>query len=441
MAYTTDMTTGDELKHILNFALPMLAGNLFQQLYNIVDSVIVGRHLGYLALASVGTTGSITYLFYTLCIGLSTASGILIAQRFGAKEYDDVKRYITNSAYAIGTFGILLSIVSVLMTPFLLTMLNTPSSVFDTAVGYMRISCAGTISVAVYNWIGSVMRSLGDAKTPLYFLIFASILNAILDILFVVILNMGVNGAAWATVIAQTFSAIGSICFAFLKNPMFKLTKETMKYNHQAIILCIRMGIPIALQNAFVSISMIYLQRTANSFGDTVMASYTATMRVEQIIQQPFSSLSTAVSSFSGQNIGAGKKERIKTCYRQSMKLAIEFSIIMLIVFLLFSKNVVSIFVKEPEVIAIGGIALKVSACFYIFLGTIHVTRGLLNGIGDVKFALMNGIAEVVGRIGFASILVHIPFIGYMAVWGTTCLTWVLTAIMSVIRYIQKNIN
>ena len=216
---------------------------------------------------------------------------------------------------------------------------------------------------------------------------------------------------------------------------MFRLTGESWIFHKKAAFLCVRMGIPIALQNALVSVSMIYLQKTANSFGDTVMAAYTATMRVEQLIQQPFSSLSAAVASFTGQNVGAGERERIRICYRQSMKLAACFAIIMLVVFLLFSRNIIGIFVTEPEVFDIGGTALKFSAFFYIFLGTIHVTRGFLNGAGDVNFALINGIAEVVGRIGFASILVHISSVGYMAVWGTTCLTWLLTAVMSIIRY------
>ncbi len=435
MTYTTDMTKGSELGHILRFALPMLAGNLLQQLYNIVDSIIVGRYLGYQALAAVGATGSITFLFYNLCIGLSTAVGILVAQRFGEKNYADVKRYIANSAYVTGIFGIALSVLSALATPLLLTMLNTPQSVFDAAVGYMRISCAGTIAVAAYNWIGSIMRALGDAKTPLLFLIVASILNVVLDLLFVVVFDMNVNGAAWATITAQAVSAVGCIVFAFLKNPMFRLTGESWIFHKKAAFLCVRMGIPIALQNALVSVSMIYLQKTANSFGDTVMAAYTATMRVEQLIQQPFSSLSAAVASFTGQNVGAGERERIRICYRQSMKLAACFAIIMLVVFLLFSRNIIGIFVTEPEVFDIGGTALKFSAFFYIFLGTIHVTRGFLNGAGDVNFALINGIAEVVGRIGFASILVHISSVGYMAVWGTTCLTWLLTAVMSIIRY------
>lgn len=437
MKYTTDMTKGGELGHILRFALPMLAGNLFQQLYNIVDSVIVGKHLGYKALASVGATGSITYLFYTFCIGLAAASGILIAQRFGAKKYDDVKRFIANSAYVTLALGVVLSAAGVIAAPFLLRMLHTPQTVFDAAVGYMRICCTGTAAVAAYNWIGSVMRSLGDAKTPLFFLVFASILNAVLDVIFVVVLNMGVNGAAWATVTAQALSSVGSIVFAFRKNPMFRLTREHMKFCKYAAFQCLKVGTPIAFQNALVSVSMIYLQRTANSFGDTVIAAYTATMRVEQLIQQPFSSLSTAISSFTGQNIGAGKKDRIIRCYHRCMRLAACFSLIMLVVFALFSRNIIGIFVSEAEVVSIGGSALKISACFYVFLGTIHVTRGLLNGAGDVKFALMNGIAEVVGRIGFACLLVRIPSVGYMAIWGTTCLTWTLTAAMSFVRYVR----
>ncbi|MBQ7782925.1 MAG: MATE family efflux transporter [Oscillospiraceae bacterium] len=429
------MTDGSELRHILRFTLPLLAGNLFQQLYNIVDSVIVGKHLGYNALAAVGATGSVTYFFYTLCIGLAVGIGILIAQSFGGGRLDDVKKLIANSAYVLGGFGIIVSIASALAAPMLLKMLGTPDSIFDTAVGYMRISCAGTAAVAAYNWINAVLRSLGDSKTPLIFLIIASILNVVLDILFVMVLEMGANGAAWATITAQGISAAGSIIFAFYKNPCFSLARTDAVPNNEIMAKCIRTGTPIALQNAMVSVSMIYLQRTANRFGDTVIAAYTATMRVEQLIQQPFSSLSSAVSTFAGQNTGAGKHDRVIKGYKGSMKTSAVFAVVMLAVFMAFSPVIIGFFVDEPEVIAIGASALRLSACFYIFLGTIHTTRGLLNGTGDVGYALINGIAEVIGRIGFALILVQISAVGYFAVWGTTCLTWLLTAVMSLMRY------
>lgn len=449
MKYTTDMTTGSEFKHIMQFALPMLAGNLFQQFYNIADSIIVGKFLGSDALASVGATGSITYFFYTLCIGLATGTGILISQSFGAGNNENVKKYIANSAYVLGIFGVVISAFSALMAPHLLKMLNTPAEIFEASTGYMRISCIGTVAVAAYNWINSVMRSLGDSRTPLIFLVVASILNVVLDLLFVVVFSMGVNGAALATILAQGVSAIGSIIFAFAKNPMFRLTRETAVFNRKYAGKCVSVGVPIALQNAMVSVSMIYLQSVANSFGKTVVAAYTATMRVEQLVHQPFSSLNAAISAFTGQNVGAGKKDRIIRGYRQSMKAGIVFAMLLLGAFLLFSENIIGMFVDKEEtvvidgimknigedVIGIGAAALKISACFYIFLGTIHVTRGLLNGAGDVKYAMINGLAEIIGRIGFALILVNIPGTGHLAVWGTTCLTWLLTGVMSYVRY------
>lgn len=434
-AYTKNMTEGNELGHILRFTLPLLAGNLFQQVYNVVDSIIVGKYLGADALAAVGATGSLNFFFLTLCIGLATGAGILIAQSFGAGRDKDVKTIIANSAYVLGGFGILISFIAVKLSPFLLKFMMVPDEYFTTSLGYISISCSGMVAVAAYNWINSVMRSLGDSKTPLIFLIVASVLNAGLDMLFVVVFKMGVNGAAWATITAQGIAALGSITFAFRKNPFFKLSAEDTAFNKRFAVKCVTTGIPIAIQNAMIAVSMVYLQRTANSFGGTVMAAYTATMRVEQLIQQPFSSLSAAVSTFTGQNTGAGKPERVIKGYKESVKASSIFSLIMLVVFMLLSRVIVGCFVDEQSVIEIGGAALKLSACFYLFLGLIYTTRGLLNGAGDVGYSMINGFAEVVGRIGFAMLLVNIPAVGWWAVWGTTCLTWLLTAVMSLIRY------
>lgn len=435
--YTRNMTEGSEMKHIIFFTLPLLAGNLFQQLYNIVDSAIVGKFLGAEALGAVGSTGSATFLFYNLCNGLAAGAGILIAQSFGGGREEDVKKLIVNSAYIMGVFGLLISTASVILAPNVLHLLSTRESFFEAALGYMRISCAGTVAVAAYNWINAVMRSLGDSRTPLIFLIIASLLNAGLDLLFVVGFDMGVNGAAWATITAQGVSAAGSIIFAFCKNPCFKLKRRHLAPNRNILIKCIKTGAPISFQNSLISISMAYLQRTANRFDDTVVSAYTATMRIEQLIQQPFASLNVAVSTFAGQNIGSEKPARAVKGYHQSLKAVGIFSAVMLGVFFLFSENIMGIFLKQQdaEVIAVGAAALKLSACFYFPLGVIHTTRGLLNGAGDVGYAMINGVAEIVGRVGFAIILVNIPAVGHWAVWGTSCLTWLLTAIMSVVRY------
>ena len=433
--YVKNMTQGSELKHILLFTLPLLAGNLFQQLYNIVDSVIVGRYLGHEALAAVGATGSITFLFYALCNGLSAGAGILISQSFGAGRHDDVKRYISNSAYTLLAVGAGLTVISVIAAQLLLQFLDTPQNILPDAVAYMRTACAGTVAVAAYNWINSVLRALGDSKTPLYFLIIASVLNVGLDLLFVFVFGMGVVGAAAATVISQGVSALGSILFAAKKNEYLRLKREHLRLRREHISRCLTTGVPIALQNALVSVSMISLQKTANSFGDTVVAAYTATMRVEQLIQQPFNSLGTALSTFSGQNIGAGKPERVVTGYRRSMLITAGFGTLMLAVFALTANYIVGFFVTDALVVEIGGKALLLSACFYVPLGFIHTTRGLLNGAGDVLFAFLNGLAEVIGRIGFAAVLVMIPGVGMWSVWLTTCLTWVLTAVMCLVRY------
>ncbi len=433
--YTKNMTSGNELRHILRFTIPLLFGNLFQQFYNIVDSVIVGRYLGKDAIAAVGATGSITYLFYTLCIGLSIGTGILISQAFGAGKDDQTKKLIANSAYTLITIGALISVISTILARPLLIMLDTPIGILNDAVDYMQIACLGTVAVAAYNWINSSLRSLGDSKTPLIFLIIASVLNVLLDLLMVIVLDMGVSGAALATVLSQAISAVGSIIFAFFKNKYFRIKGRAAIPDKSLITLCIKTGIPIALQNALISVSMVFLQKTANSFKETVMAAYTVTMRIEQLIQQPFTSLNAAVSTFTGQNIGAGKTDRVIKGYKNSLKASFIFAGAMLALFLIFANVIVKLFVTDPDVVNIGSNTLRVSACFYFFLGMIHVTRGLLNGAGDVSYAFINGIAEFVGRVGFAFILSHIAFIGYWAVWGTTCLTWVLTAVMSVIRY------
>ena len=415
MTYTKKMTEGSELKHIILFTLPLFAGNVFQQLYNIVDSIIVGKFLGSDKLAAVGTTGSLTYLFSTLCIGLSVGAGILISQRFGAGMHKEVKKLITNSAYVILAFGAVVTVISVALAGLLMKMMNTPENLLQDATSYMRAACSGTICVAAYNWINAVMRSLGDSRTPLIFLVVASLLNVGLDLLFVVVFGWGVVGAAYATVISQGISAAGSIIVGFRRNPYFRLTREDAKPVGEVCRKCITTGIPIALQNAMISVSMIFLQRTANGFGETVMAAYTATMRVEQLVQQPFASLNAAVSTFAGQNIGAGLQKRVIRGYHRSMLVTVGFAMFIMGIFLL----------------------LGLSCLFYIALGTIHTTRGLLNGAGDVVYAMINGFVEVVGRIGFAIILVHIPEMGWWAVWTTTCLTWVITALMSLIRYWQ----
>ncbi|MGN1416288.1 MAG: MATE family efflux transporter, partial [Oscillospiraceae bacterium] len=402
MNNTRYMTEGSETGHIIRFALPLLGGNLLQQTYNIIDTLIVGRYLGDNALAAVGATGSVTYLFYTLCIGLSIGAGIIVSQLFGSGDNKRMRLAVLNSAIVTAVFGIAVSIISVLGAEPVLRLLNVPGHLIDNSAVYMKIACGGTVAVAAYNWINAMMRAVGNSKTPLIFLGIASVLNAALDLLFVVVLDFGVSGAAWATVLAQGLSAVSCIIYCFGKGREISISSEDMKADKGMMLRCIKTGLPIAVQNGLISVSMTALQRVTNGFGENVMAAYTVSMRIEQLVQQPFSSLNAAVSTFTGQNIGAGKDGRAVKGLRSALKISTVFAFAVLILFILFGKQLTSCFVSGDDVIHIASHAIVMTGCFYWALGIIHTIRGFLNGAGDTGYALVNGAAEVICRIGLS---------------------------------------
>ena len=433
--YVCDMTKGNEVKLLLQFTLPMLVGNIFQQFYNMADSVIVGKFVGSNALGAVGAVGNLNFLFFSLCLGLASGIGIMISQYYGAGEEDYVKKIIANSVYITIAMGLLMSLCGVVFAKPILEMMNTPQENFADALVYMQIVCGGTIVVAGYNMISSIIRALGDSTTPLIFLVVACAVNIILDLVFVLGADMGVAGAAWATVIAQVVAMAGSIWFGVRKNPYLRLERRHREVNQTIIEKSFRIGLPVAAQNALIAFSCVALQSVVNQYGSVVMAAFTATSRVEQLVQQPFSSLSTALSTFAGQNVGAGKYERVHTGCKKSIWIIVIFSVIMIGVMFLCGDFIVGLFINEPEVIEIGAKGLRITSLMYIGLGCIYVMRGIFNGVGDAKFAMMNGIIEVVGRVGFAWLLMMIPAIGMWGVWYTNGLTWVLTGTANVLRY------
>lgn len=435
--YITDMTTGSPVKHILKFALPLLFGNLFQQLYNMVDSIVVGNYVGANALAAVGTCGSMNFLFFSLSSGLAIGIGIIVAQYFGAGDEERVQATIANSIYVLAAAALIVSMIGIALAPWLLRLLATPESIIGDSVTYMRTTCSGIIAIAAYNGVASILRALGDSRTPLYFLIVASVLNVVLDLLFVLQFGWGVFGVAIATIIAQAVSAIFCIVYAYKKVPYFRLSKEQLKPEKAIIKNSFRLGVPIALQNSMIAVSCMALQGTVNRFGETVMAAYTISNRIEQLIQQPFGSLAAALTTYSGQNIGAGKLDRVKKGYRQATLLALIFSVAMLPVMYFGGARIVGAFVKEPEVIVLGVKALRITSLCYFGLGMIYVPRAVLNGVGDTGFAMLNGITEVACRIGYSQILTRIPVLGYWGIWITTGMTWITTAIVCVLRYVR----
>lgn len=434
---TMNMTEGSPVRLLIIFAIPMLIGNIFQQMYNMVDSVIVGKFVGPEALAAVGATGSVSFLFFALCNGIGSGGGILTAQYFGAGKDESVKKAIVNSAYILLLGSVLMGIISFVFAEDLLHMMATPDELMSSSLIYMRMQCIGLPLVAVYNHVSSMLRALGDSKTPLYFLIFSCILNTGLDLWFVYGLGMGVFGAALATIIAQLIAGLGCLLYAIKFNPYFKMKKEHFEMEKNMIWLTVRLGVPLSLQFSLIAISCMALQRVVNGFGPAVMAAFTATSRIEQLIHQPYGTLSTALSTYSGQNLGAKKMDRIKLGFKKSIIMMSIFSLVMLPIIQFGGEWIVKLFVDDPEVIYYGAVSMRITSWFYIFLGLIYMTRGVLNGVGDAMFALINGIVEVIGRITMPVMLTMVSFIGVWGIWWATALTWLISAVFCVWRYVS----
>ena len=434
---TVNMTHGNPTGLLLRFAIPMLIGNIFQQLYTLADSVIVGQFLGANALAAIGSTGSVTYLFFSVCNGISSGSSVVTSQYFGAGDDANTKRAIANAAYIMFTTALVMGIAAYLAAPGLLTLMATPVEIRADATLYMRMSCIGVPLVAVYNYASSMLRALGDSKTPLYFLIFSCILNIVLDIFCVYNLGLGIFGAALATIIAQVVSGVGCLLYALRTNPYFKLTKDDMRPDKQVIGKSVKLGLPMALQWSLIAISTTALQAFVNTFGTAVMAAFTTTNRIEGLVHMPYGSISAALSTYAGQNYGAGDMKRVKEGLKNGMFLASIFTAVVMVVYLTMAEGIIGLFVKEQEVIDLGARALRLTSWFYIFLALIYMCRGILNGVGDALFALINGVVEVIVRVSTPFLLVLIPGVGLWSIWWTTGITWMLSALTCLWRYLS----
>ena len=429
------MTEGSPSRLLIRFTIPMLIGNLFQQFYNMVDSIVVGRFVGPNALAAVGATGSLNFLFFAMSFGIAAGVGVVVSQYFGADRMDMVEKSIINGIYLLALVSLVMGIIGVASARWVLVALDTPEVILDDAVSYMRVSCAGILAIAAYNGVASVLRALGDSKTPLYFMVLSCFINIGLDLLFVIEYDWSVFGVALATVIAQLVAAVGAFIYALCKISCFRVKKENRSVRGDIIRRCFVLGMPIAFQNALIAFSCIFLQRIVNGFGESVVAANTALGRIEQLVQQPYNSLGTALTTYTGQNIGAGKIDRVKQGYKAGVWSVVVISLVMLIPCQLFGETIVSIFVTDPEVISIGARGLSITSLFYFFLGMIYVARSVLNGVGDAAFAMINGLMEVAGRVGFAIPLTKIPFIGVWGIFLTTGFTWALTGLVSMARY------
>ncbi len=433
--FTTDMTKGNPVKHILLFSLPALIGNIFQQIYNLADSIIVGRIVGSEALAAVGASGSISFLFFALCNGIGSGGGIIASQYYGAHDDEKVKNCIFNTGFIMLIVPIVFGTLGFVSAPLLLKLLSTPSDILPDATMYVRFMCMGLLFVSMYNYISSMLRALGDSVSPLIFLIISTILNILLDLLFVYRFDMGIRGAAIATVVAQFASVVGSGLYAVQFNQYFKLKKENISLSGSMIFKILRLGVPMSLQFALIAISTMALQRVVNAYGTVVVAAFTATSRIEQIVHQPYQTLCASLATFCGQNYGANKKDRVFAGYKKGLLIMAIISLVMLIVMQFFGRALTGLFVTDPEVIELGALGLRITSIFYLMLGTIYVVRGVLTGVGDAFFALFNGIIEVIGRFTIPILLTSMLGMGVSGIWLSTGFVWAISGITAWMRY------
>ena len=301
----------------------------------------------------------------------------------------------------------------------------------------MRGGIRIAVRIAIYNYASSMQRALGDSRTPLYFLVLSCLLNVGLDLLFVGSFGLGVFGAALATMLSQLLAGAGSLWYAFRRNPYFHINRESRAFDREITKSAVRLGLPLALQWSLIAISTTALQSVVNSFGATAMAAYTATNRLEQLVQQPFGSMGMALSTYAGQNKGAGKIDRIQRGLKDGLLAMVAVACVMTLIMQLFGESLVGMFVHEEDVIALGGRALKITSLFYAFLGVIYVTRGVLNGVGDAFFSFVNGVVEIAGRVGLPFLLLHFTSAGVWSIWITAGVTWLLAGTSCVLRYIS----
>ena len=417
-ASTKKLTEGSPLKLILGFSVPMLAGLLFQQMYSLVDTIIVGQTLGDSALAAVGSTGSINFLINGGCIGICSGFAIPVAQRFGAESYDSMRKFVGNSiVLSIIIAAILTTIVSVFCYG-ILEVMQTPADIIELAYDYIFIIFLGIPVTFLYNLTAGIMRSLGDSKTPTYFLIMAAAINIVLDILFIIGFKMSVDGPAFATVISQLIAGLSCLIYMKKKFPILTLSKSDLKLGRHHSQVLLAMGIPFGLQYSVTAIGSVILQTAVNGLGTIAVASMTAGAKVSIFVVCPFDALGGTMATYAGQNVGAKNIPRVKKGVWTAQLLGTIYAIFILIVLFFSGRYILRLFTSTDVVIEQAMMFLLANAVTYTLLAAVNIFRFAIQGMGFSSFAIYSGVMEMIARILVA--FTFVPMIGYAgAIWAS----------------------
>lgn len=425
MATSKAMTEGRALPLILNFTVPLLLGNVLQQTYSLVDAAIVGRFLGIQALASVGASTSVIFLILGFCNGCCGGFGIPVAQKFGAQDYVTMRRYVSISLQLAAVMSVVIALITSLLCDDILRSMRTPDGIFRDAYYYLLITFIGVPCTFFYNLLSSIIRALGDSKTPFWFLLFSTILNILLDLFCIVVLQWGVAGAAIATVFSQGVSAVLCYFYMMRRFKILKMTPAERRFDGALARTLLYIGVPMGLQFSITAIGSIMLQSANNALGTACVAAFTAAMRIKMFFMCPFESLGMAMATYSGQNYGAGKPERVK----QGVKVAI----LMMLVYWLFTfatlipgaETFALLFVdaSEQEILKDTALFLHISVCFFPVLGLLCILRYSIQGVGYTNFAMLSGVSEMIARVLVS--LIAVPVYGYLAVCFGDPTAWI----------------
>lgn len=425
MAATTEMTEGRALPLILKFALPLLLGNLLQQTYSLIDAAIVGKYLGINALASVGASTSVVFLILGFCNGCCGGFGIPVAQKFGAHDYSTMRRYVTVSLQLAVGISFAVALVTSLLCRFILSWMSIPDSIFEDAYIYLLITFIGIPFTFFYNLLSSIIRALGDSKTPFWFLLLATVLNILLDLFCILALGWGVAGAAIATLIAQALSA--GLCYWYMMNrfEILKTTPAERRYSGALAKTLLSIGVPMGLQFSITAIGSIMLQSANNALGTACVAAFTAGIRIKMFFMCPFESLGIAMATFTGQNYGAGKPNRVWQGVKASSLMMMIYWVFTFVVLMGSSRLLVLLFLEagEQDIVSKAVLFLHVSVTFFPVLGLLCILRYTIQGAGYTNLAMLSGVSEMIARILVS--VVAVPVWGYLAVCFGDSTAWI----------------
>lgn len=438
----TDMTTGTPWKSILIFSIPMIIGNIAQQLYSTVDSIIVGHYEGDNALAAVGSTMPILNMLLVLFIGISAGVSIMVAQYFGAKSRDELSKTIGTGITITGIVSLVLMVVSPFFVRSILTGLNTPPEILDSCASYLTISMIGIVGMAYYNILSGILRGLGDSVSSLVYLVVATVVNIILDLLFVATFRMGVAGVAWATIIAQLTSSVLCIRKLTRMRDIFDLDRKHLKISKKHLRRIVKLGLPSGATQAIVSSAMIIVQSLTNSFGAMFIAANTIVMRVDGFAMMPNFSFGTAMTTYAGQNVGAGKFDRVSKGAKQGTLIAVLCSTIITAIILIFGKYLMAIFTETASLVEYSAKLMRILAVGYIAMAVTQSLQGVMRGAGDTTTPMVISIiTSVLLRVPLAYTMVYLSRspeypIGrpeYMQI--SLVITWLTGALLTALFY------